>query len=48
MTLSRMTAASAKVVATIYQMDFDIADEDAKERVVKRTAERALAAYGPD
>ena len=43
--LWRMTAASGKVVATIYQMDFDVGDEDAKERVIKHTAERALAAY---
>lgn len=43
--LWRMTAASEKVVATIYQMDFDIGDEDAKERVSKNTAERVLAAY---
>jgi hypothetical protein len=39
------TAASGKVVATIYQMVFDISDEDAKERVIKHTAERAPAAY---
>ena len=43
--LWRMTAANDKVVATIYQMDFDIGDEDAKERVIKHTAERTLAAY---
>jgi hypothetical protein len=43
--LWRMTATNEKVVAAIYQMDFDIGDEDAKERVIKHTAERALAAY---
>jgi hypothetical protein len=43
--LWRMTAANERVVAAIYQMDFDIGDEDAKERVIKHTAERALAAY---
>jgi hypothetical protein len=43
--LWRMSAADTKIVATIYRMDFDIEDEDAKERVVKHVAERALAAY---
>jgi hypothetical protein len=43
----RMIAADAKIVATIYRMDFDIEDEDARERVVKHAAERALAAYDP-
>jgi len=43
--LWRMSAPDAKVVATIYRMDFDIEDEDARERVVKHIAERALAAY---
>ena len=37
--------ALGKIVATIYQMDFDIGDEDTKERVIKHAAERALAAY---
>jgi hypothetical protein len=43
--LWRMSATGAKIVATIYRMDFDIEDEDAKERVIKHTAERALAAF---
>ncbi|MBR1143900.1 hypothetical protein [Bradyrhizobium sp. AUGA SZCCT0431] len=43
--LWRVSATDAKIVAAIYRMDFDIEDEDAKERVVKHTAERALAAY---
>ncbi|CAN7588796.1 hypothetical protein LJR220_005394 [Bradyrhizobium sp. LjRoot220] len=41
----RISATDAKIVAAIYRMDFDIEDEDARERVVKHTAERALAAY---
>jgi hypothetical protein len=45
--LWRMSAADGKIVATIYQMDFDIGDEDARERVIKHAAERALAAYDP-
>ena len=44
--LWRMSATDAKVVAAIYRMDFDIEDENARERVVKHVAERALAAYG--
>ena len=43
--LWRMSATDSKMVATIYRMDFDIEDEGAKERVVKHTAERALAAF---
>jgi hypothetical protein len=43
--LWRMNATDAKIVAAIYRMDFDIEDEDARERVVKHVAERALAAY---
>jgi hypothetical protein len=43
--LWRMSATDAKIVATIYRMDFDIEDESAKERVIKHTAERTLAAY---
>lgn len=43
--LGRMTATAQKVVATIYQMDFDIEDDKAKERVTSHTAERALAGY---
>ena len=40
-----MSATDGKIVATVYQMDFDIGDEDAKQRVIKHTAERTLAAY---
>jgi hypothetical protein len=43
--LRRMSATDTNVVATIYRMDFDIGDEDARERVVKHIAERAPAAY---
>ena len=43
--LWRMSAMNEKVVAAIYRMDFDIEDENAKERVIKHVAERALAAY---
>ena len=43
--LWRMSATDAKVIATIYRMDFDIEDESARERVLKHTAERALVAY---
>ena len=41
----RMSATDGKIVATIYQLDFDIGDEDVKQRVIKHTAERTLAAY---
>ena len=43
--LWRMTASGESVLATIYQMDFDIGDEDAKERVTGHTAERTLAGF---
>jgi hypothetical protein len=43
--LWRMSATDTNVVAAIYRMDFDIEDEDAKERVVKQVAEQTRAAY---
>ena len=40
-------SAPTRVIAAIYRMDFDIEDEDARERVVKHVAERALAPMIP-
>lgn len=43
----RLAGLGDRSVAAIYQMDFDIYDEDAKDRVTAHAAERALVAFAP-
>jgi hypothetical protein len=47
LTLWRLAALEDKAVAAVYQMDFDIDDEDAKDRVTAHAAERALVTFAP-
>jgi len=43
----RLAALDERVVAAIYQMDFDIDNKDAKDRVNALAAERALVTFAP-
>jgi hypothetical protein len=45
--LWRLAALGDRSVTAIYQMDFDIYDEDAKDRVTAHAAERALVTFAP-
>jgi hypothetical protein len=41
--LWRLSVVDGHVISSIYQMDFDIDNDDAKDRVIARSAEHALA-----
>jgi hypothetical protein len=41
--LWRLTTVEGKVITSIYRMDFDIDNDEAKDRVIARSAEHALA-----
>jgi hypothetical protein len=45
--LLRLAALNERVITASYQMDFDIHDETARDRINALVAERALVAFVP-